>query len=327
MLTLFALPKPFEGHIGIIQRNAIRSWTLLQPRPRIILFGDEAGTAEFAQEFGLCHVPRIARNEYGTPLVSDLFLSAQRMTADGSLCYVNADIILMSDFAAAADRVAAQRRRFLVAGRRWTVDLPELWDFGPGWEQRLRDRVSRQGVPDPPHCIDYFLFPAGFWRDVPPFAIGRFFWDNWLLYQARRQGAALVDASDMVMAVHQNHGYAHQMAGADHLHRGPEALRNMDLAGGRHHLYSLGLATHRLSVRGVRRRPPGRWQIELWQHRWNHDSREAYRALQRLSERSLLLRPFISPLLWAARQSGPARRRLGRALVAWREGNSRKRAA
>jgi len=44
MLTLFALPKPFRGRNGIIQQNAIRSWTLLEPTPEIILFGDEFGT-------------------------------------------------------------------------------------------------------------------------------------------------------------------------------------------------------------------------------------------------------------------------------------------
>jgi hypothetical protein len=45
LLTLLAMPKPFEGHIGIIQRNAITSWTNLNPRPEIFLFGEEKGTA------------------------------------------------------------------------------------------------------------------------------------------------------------------------------------------------------------------------------------------------------------------------------------------
>lgn len=29
MLTIFATPKPFQGHVGIIQRNAIGSWVRL----------------------------------------------------------------------------------------------------------------------------------------------------------------------------------------------------------------------------------------------------------------------------------------------------------
>ena len=41
MLTIFSCPKPFRGHFGMIQRNAIRSWTLLKPTPDVILIGDE----------------------------------------------------------------------------------------------------------------------------------------------------------------------------------------------------------------------------------------------------------------------------------------------
>ena len=42
-------------------------WTRLSPRPEIILFGDEIGTAEFARESGLRHIPQIRRNEKTTP--------------------------------------------------------------------------------------------------------------------------------------------------------------------------------------------------------------------------------------------------------------------
>lgn len=46
MLTIFSYPKPFKGHIDVIQRNAINSWTLLNPKPEIILACDEEGTKE-----------------------------------------------------------------------------------------------------------------------------------------------------------------------------------------------------------------------------------------------------------------------------------------
>jgi hypothetical protein len=42
MLTLFTTAKPFEGHSGVIQRNALKSWKLLHPDIEIILFGDDA---------------------------------------------------------------------------------------------------------------------------------------------------------------------------------------------------------------------------------------------------------------------------------------------
>jgi hypothetical protein len=76
-LTIFAIPKAFRGHIAVIQRNAIASWTRMNPRPEVILFGTDEGTAEVAAEFGVRHVPTVQRNQWGTPLVSDLFSQAQ----------------------------------------------------------------------------------------------------------------------------------------------------------------------------------------------------------------------------------------------------------
>jgi hypothetical protein len=52
-LTIFAVPKVFRGHIAVIQRNAIASWTRINPRPDVILFGTDEGTAEVASELGV----------------------------------------------------------------------------------------------------------------------------------------------------------------------------------------------------------------------------------------------------------------------------------
>ena len=146
MLTIFAVPKPFRGHIGVIQRNAIRSWTLLRPACDIILMGNEEGIAEIAAEFGLQHVPDVARNSFGTPLVSDLFKQAQQLSGRNLFCYVNSDIILMSDFAGAVQRVVDQKSRFLFVGHRLNIDRKEPLELESDWEEKLRQRVSEQGT-------------------------------------------------------------------------------------------------------------------------------------------------------------------------------------
>jgi hypothetical protein len=46
MPTFFTTAKPFPGHDGIIQRNALKSWTRLHPEVEVILFGDEGGAAK-----------------------------------------------------------------------------------------------------------------------------------------------------------------------------------------------------------------------------------------------------------------------------------------
>lgn len=255
MLTLFAMPKPFCGHIGVIQRNAISSWNLLRPACQIILIGEDEGTFEMAQEIGALHVSRVARNEYETPLLSDLFEQARVRAASDLLCYVNADIILMSDFVAAVERVRLSRRRFLMAGQRWNLDLRESFDFTGAWEDRLRTQVDSAGELEPPSGIDYFVFDREFAADIPPFALGRTVWDNWLLYRARSLRIPLVDATSCVMAIHQMHDYTHVSPGTMHadVWEGPEAKRNQELAVSQDRWFTLNDATHVLTSRGLRR--------------------------------------------------------------------------
>src|SRR5207245_4092632 len=108
MITFFATPKPFTGHIGVIQRNAITSWTLLRPRPEIVLVGDDQGTAEIAGDLGLCHIPVVRRNEYGTPLLDDIFAKAEAQASDHLLRYINADILVLRDCMMAAQAIAGR---------------------------------------------------------------------------------------------------------------------------------------------------------------------------------------------------------------------------
>ena len=205
VLTIFSIPKAFRGHIDVIQRNAITSWTLLHPRPEIILLGDDEGTAAVAKELDVHHCPVVCRNEYGTPLVDDLFEKAHSLARNDVLCYANADIILMSDFMDAVRRVAKWRRRFLMIGRRWDVDVDKRLGFGQQWDGTLRSDTAKRGCLHDEAGIDYMVFRRGVWQQIPPFAIGRPAWDNWMVYAAHSRGVAVVDATPVVTAIHQNH--------------------------------------------------------------------------------------------------------------------------
>src|ERR1700691_5290164 len=123
MLTLFTTPKPFTGHSGIIQRNALKSWTLLRPDVEVILFGDEEAAAEASRELGIRHVAEVERTPEGAKYLRSFFGPAQRMARHDGLCYVNCDIILTSDFLDAVSNALAVRRRFLMVGRRWDTDI------------------------------------------------------------------------------------------------------------------------------------------------------------------------------------------------------------
>lgn len=258
MLTIFACPKPFtDPHIAMIQRNAIRSWTLLDIKPRVILFGAEPGVAEICSELGLDHVSHVARNEFGTPLLNDVFAKAEQRATGRYLCYVNADIILMSDFAQVVRSLAGFRQRvllpggrFMLGGRPWDVPIKTPLEFRPGWEAEMRQLVGDCGELRSNFACDYFLFPKGMWKDLPPFAIGRVYFDNALMFRCRRSGGWLIDATSGVTALHQNHSYASRLAGQLYMEN-PEGLRNKELASG-DRLLNWASASHRYTPQGLR---------------------------------------------------------------------------
>jgi hypothetical protein len=251
MLTIFTHTKAFKGHVGVIQRNAISQWTRLRPRPEILLFGNKEGAAEIARELGLRHIPEVNRNEYGTALLSDLFEKAHALASNNILCYVNADMMLLGGFMWAVQRVASWRDRFLMVGRRTNVDLDEPAIYNSAdQEGRLRDLVSRRGRMGRPNAIDYFVFPRGIFQNFPPFAIGRPWWDNWFLWTARNSKAALVDASEVVLAVHQNHDYSHLPKGAQDVIQCEDSEQNKLLAG--RGFCTIADATYKLTPHGIK---------------------------------------------------------------------------
>jgi len=239
MLLLYTIPKPFRGHIRTIQYNALRSWTMLSQDIRIVLFGNEEGTAEAAKELGIDHIADVSTNEFGTPLVSDVFSKAQARAEGRLLCYVNADILLTEDFVSALDVAKKGKRSFLMIGQRWDIEQNDALDFSVGWQTRLRDRVAREGTLHAETGIDYFAYTPDLFRSLPDFAIGRSAWDNWLIFNARSTGAAVIDATRSIMAIHQNHDYAHVPQGEYGAWKGPEAVRNLSLAGGYAHCFTI----------------------------------------------------------------------------------------
>ena len=272
-LTLFATPKRFDGHIATIQRNAIESWTRMYPRPEIILFGHEPGTREIAAEFGLRHIPEVKCNQWGTPLISDLFAQAESIGHGPVVCYVNSDIILFDDFQQALARVAAWSDHFLMVGRRTDLDIKNYVDFRSAWASELHSRAKSEGKLQIARSIDYFAFSRGLYPSIPALAIGRFWWDNWLLWKARNLGASVVDATRAVLVVHQNHDYSHTTYGPskEEMMASEECILNArltceqspgDYEGGFfwRYAYTIDDATHRVMASGIESNPRHYWK-------------------------------------------------------------------
>jgi glycosyltransferase involved in cell wall biosynthesis len=164
------------------------------------------------------------------------------------------------------------------------VNLEVALDFTQSdWEDRLQRYVEQHGRPRPPDWIDYFVFSKGLYRQVPPFAVGRTSFDNWLIWEARAQGSVVIDASAAVTAIHQNHGYGHHPQGQAGVFDGPEAKFNRALMGGRRRYFTISDATHRFVGAEIKRNLTGRYLRQKWKfvtraaHDWRHE-RGLYKA-------------------------------------------------
>jgi hypothetical protein len=234
MLTIFTTAKPFVGRAGMIQRNALKSWTLLGPGVEVILFGDEEGAAEACAELGVRQEACVERDEAGLKRIDYYFDRAEEIARGDVLCYVNCDIVLTNDFVQAVERVKRKHAEFLMVGRRWDTDVGEEIDFGKAsWGEELWERALKANAQRDKKWIDYFAFSRGmFYKKIPAFVVGRTSWDNWLVWQAANSGAAVVDATEAVRAVHQNHDYGYHPRGKEGVWNDERAQRNFALAGG-----------------------------------------------------------------------------------------------
>lgn len=200
-ITLFTVPRSFRGKIGVIQTNAVKSWKLAFPEAEILFISDDDGVDRRAREFGCLHVPSVRCNEHGTPMVDDVFKKAQKHARNDVLCYINTDIVMVYGFPAAIQR-AGVFEKFLMIGRRQDWYYPRPIDFSVGWRLEFWNAASRAGKLHGPTAIDYHVFTKGLYGKIPPFALGRRAWDNFLVLDILRREIPVIDATDVIKVVH-----------------------------------------------------------------------------------------------------------------------------
>ncbi len=139
--------------------------------------------------------------------------------------------------------VAGETAAFMAVGQ--TLNLRVSRDLADvDWES-LRELTAAEGVPRGDEWIDYFVFRRGQLGPLPPFAVGRPGWDNWMIWRARKLRLPLVDMSHSVVVAHQDHGYAHVRGCQGTEWDGPEGDANRGLTRVGQAL-TLECATHRL---------------------------------------------------------------------------------
>ncbi len=257
MLTLFSIPRAIAGHTGIIQTNAVRSWKRL-PGVEVVLFGQEDGIPELAAATGARHEPEIARNEHGTPMLSDAYARGKRLATTGVVAYVNTDIIFTSNLLPAVAVVAASPwESWLMVGQRHDVDIVEPVDLDAVGEDAFLRDIAATGTLHGKAGIDFIIFPKTLPIAWPPMAVGRPGWDSWLIYAARAAGIPVIDATAVVTTVHQNHPSGYNPDG-------PEARANRASGGGYYRMGTIRDADWQLVADAAGPRLERRWAGAFW---------------------------------------------------------------
>jgi hypothetical protein len=171
---------------------AIQSWQAAVPHCQIILMGDPAGSREVVKELGITQCLSVLVNKYATPLVNSIFELSEKYAAQQWICNINSDIVLDVDVVNTIAELADFSYPFVI-GQRWDID---------------QDAHPSTAVLHPSCGIDYFLYrrntiPVD---QIPPFAVGKTAYDNWLVWAAiTNWGMSVIDATEDITALHVNH--------------------------------------------------------------------------------------------------------------------------
>ena len=129
---------------------------------------------------------------------------------------------------------------------RQAIDFSSL-----NWADDLMRQARSAGTLHGPSGLDYWVFPRSTGFQPPPFCVGRPAMDSWLVFRSKQLGIPVLDATDAIAIIHQEHGYPKKRAP----HFETECATNIKLAGGRTNLLTLREADWRVDAEWKLRRP------------------------------------------------------------------------
>lgn len=211
-MTFITTFKPFKPPFDTIQLNALRSWLRFCPPCEIVVIGAEEGVEEAIGDMPyVTTVSTVKRSASGAPLLDDFIRTGELLAKHELICLVNGDIIIADDILRVVKIVKKRfNNRFLLTCRRYNTIITEL--INSNWHEKiklLRDQIRTAYLGRKPRGTDLFVFGKGLFDEIPPFAIGRLVHARWFIYKGLSMGIPVIDATDVLTVIHQQHSYAH----------------------------------------------------------------------------------------------------------------------
>ena len=228
MISILSSFKPFRGDAARLQENALLNWRCLGDEVEIIIYGNGEGVADYSHKYDARLVVEIQLSSKGVPRFDAIANHAARHAKFDVQMYLNGDILLPPNFLSSIEKV--KLAQFLLVGQR--IDLTMDADFNVQCQDWLAEitRCQRAGHATyyawGPSAVDYFVFRRGLWAGLGPLIIGRGRYDNILIASCLRRNVPIIDATLVLLVIHQFHDYGHLAGGNQAVKFGPDALEN-----------------------------------------------------------------------------------------------------
>jgi len=228
-LTMFTVLKDETSTKSLSQGaitsiTAVHSWLALDVS-KIILFGvGETCTKFMTTEKGFRADSRLVCTRIkpsclaeantgaaGVPRLDCIFKDARKESKSDFLMFTNADLLYFDDLIPAVSMIASQHSNPFIVGKRRNFNFTSAHADEVGarqdWLNELKTKMLKEAIGHPREGIDFMIFPTKHTPKLPPFLVGRIEWDQWTLLQAIGDpSVATVEISEVVFAVHLNHG-------------------------------------------------------------------------------------------------------------------------
>eukprot|EP00889_Picochlorum_renovo_P000007 jgi/Picre1/27037/NNA_000007.t1 len=154
-----------------------------------------------------CHQHTCMHPEYGRPTVPCLLKDAITLTTTDYILFTNSDLVYLNVVPAIDMVQGAFKENFALLGRRRDIDFQRECKMTSRKESFMSERIlSAPGKLHDPYGIDYIVFPrnalTSVIQDMPDFLIGLWKWDNWIVDTCIHKGVNLVDATNVLHAIH-----------------------------------------------------------------------------------------------------------------------------
>ena len=193
MITFFST---FEN-TNYRQNNSIESWKKLNCVSNIVAFSSKE------EGYDIDYLP-YSQIIMGMPTVSSLFKDILEKYDTEYFCYLNSDILFLSDFCETFNKVKEKHNSFSVIGQRHNWNSPKALDVPRLSDEEIKKEVLHDCSLHPKTGVDYFLFSRDVFegKNIPEFLIARRYFDHWLAHYPRTVNVPVIDATGNIFCIH-----------------------------------------------------------------------------------------------------------------------------